>query len=85
MELNGKIDIYLRWIVGGVLTVCLGLSSILWNQNIAQIAELRAEVITLNTQVSDLKGDARLLNAKQQEISDKLSEISGSLSAAKRR
>lgn len=75
---NGVGDVYLRWIVGGVITICLGLATVLWNQSAAQISDLKTQVSTLNASVSDMKGDTKVLTARQQEISDKLSELIGS-------
>jgi hypothetical protein len=78
---NGRAvsDNYLRWIVGGVMVLAMGLASLLWNQSMAQISELKTQVGALSVVVSDMKADTKLLTARQQEISDKLSELSGSL------
>ena len=76
---------YLRWIVGGVVTVCLGMASILWNQSQSQMAELRTQVVANNTIIGELKSDEKMLIQRQQEISDKLNEMSGYLKPGARR
>lgn len=70
-------DIWLRWIVGLVIAIALGLVATVWIMLIGQLTDLRTDVRVLQTQNSELRDSVTDLKRRVQDLVDTLNQSRG--------